>query len=97
MVSEDFVSSTNNMGIFSTQIAEMSLQVCGCCGWSKVTTYQGLRVHQGMMGCTPRGASIPEPQQQYMWGFVGQIKADVSYNLDVWKTVKIGGLPKGFF
>lgn len=67
----------------------MSLQVCGCCGWSKATTYQGLRIHQGRMGCTPKGASIPEPQQQYMWSFAGQTKADVSYKLDVWNTVKI--------
>ncbi|KAM3589929.1 uncharacterized protein V6R79_000134 [Siganus canaliculatus] len=41
----------------------MSLQVCGCCGWSKVTTYQGLRTHQGKMGCTPKGMRIPESDQ----------------------------------
>ncbi|KAJ8286102.1 hypothetical protein GJAV_G00034580 [Gymnothorax javanicus] len=41
----------------------MSLQVCGCCGWSKVTTYHGLRVHQGKMGCTPKGMRIPASQQ----------------------------------
>lgn len=40
----------------------MSHQVCHC-GWSKVTTYQGLRTHQGMMGCTPKGKGIPESQQ----------------------------------
>nr|XP_033961645.1 E3 ubiquitin/ISG15 ligase TRIM25-like isoform X5 [Pseudochaenichthys georgianus] len=39
-----------------------SMQVCYC-GWSKVTTYQGLRTHQGKMGCTPRGMSIPESDQ----------------------------------
>nr|XP_019961644.1 PREDICTED: uncharacterized protein LOC109641578 [Paralichthys olivaceus] len=38
---------------------DMSLQVCGC-GWSKVTTYQGLRTHQGKMGCTVKGMRIPE-------------------------------------
>lgn len=40
----------------------MSLQVCHC-GWSKTTNYQGLRVHQGKMGCTPKGMRIPEPEQ----------------------------------
>ncbi|XP_015241795.1 PREDICTED: E3 ubiquitin-protein ligase TRIM39-like [Cyprinodon variegatus] len=38
---------------------DMSLQTCHC-GWSKVTTYQGLRIHQGKMGCTPKGMHIPE-------------------------------------
>lgn len=41
----------------------MSLQTCSCCGWSKVTTYHGLRTHQGMMGCTPKGMRIPESEQ----------------------------------
>ncbi|XP_023201536.1 E3 ubiquitin-protein ligase TRIM21-like [Xiphophorus maculatus] len=40
----------------------MSLQVCHC-GWSKVTTYQGLRTHQGKKGCTPKGMHIPESKQ----------------------------------
>ncbi|XP_022073390.2 uncharacterized protein LOC110967939 [Acanthochromis polyacanthus] len=40
----------------------MSYQVCHC-GWSKVTTYQGLRTHQGKMGCTPKGMSIPQSAQ----------------------------------
>ncbi|XP_053272637.1 uncharacterized protein LOC128430562 [Pleuronectes platessa] len=39
--------------------SDESLQVCGC-GWSKVTTYQGLRIHQGKMGCTEKGVRIPE-------------------------------------
>ncbi|XP_029931565.1 uncharacterized protein LOC115376213 [Myripristis murdjan] len=43
-----------------------SLQVCHC-GWSKVTSYQGLRIHQGKMGCTPKGVRIPE-SEQYHWG-----------------------------
>ncbi|XP_054914440.1 E3 ubiquitin-protein ligase TRIM21-like isoform X2 [Poeciliopsis prolifica] len=40
----------------------MSLQVCHC-GWSKVTSYHGLRTHQGKKGCTPRGMHIPESKQ----------------------------------
>lgn len=44
-------------------ISNMSLQVCNCCGWSKVTTYQGLRTHQGKMGCTQKGMRIPESEQ----------------------------------
>lgn len=42
----------------------MSLQVCSC-GWSKVTSYHGLRTHQGKMGCTPKGARIPREEQDY--------------------------------
>lgn len=40
----------------------MSLQVCHC-GWSKQTSYQGLRIHQGKKGCTPKGMKIPEYDQ----------------------------------
>ncbi|KAL7375871.1 hypothetical protein ABVT39_025790 [Epinephelus coioides] len=54
----------------------MSLQVCGCCGWSKVTTYQGLRIHQGKMGCTPKGMHIPESQQ---YGFNSYTR-NLTYN-----------------
>ncbi|KAM4565192.1 uncharacterized protein V3H82_014260 isoform 2-T2 [Fundulus diaphanus] len=70
------------------QVTEMSLQVCHCCGWSKVTTYQGLRVHQGKNGCTPKGMRIAEPQQQDMWGFTGQKTLYMSYKLDVPTTIK---------
>ncbi|XP_078131785.1 uncharacterized protein LOC144534033 [Sander vitreus] len=48
----------------------MSLQVCTCCGWSKVTTYHGLRTHQGKMGCTPRGMSIPESDQFRLTSYI---------------------------
>ncbi|XP_028261601.1 E3 ubiquitin-protein ligase TRIM21-like isoform X3 [Parambassis ranga] len=44
------------------KIFNMSLQVCHC-GWSSVTTYHGLRIHQGMNGCTERGMRIPESEQ----------------------------------
>lgn len=40
----------------------MNVQVCHC-GWTKRTTYHGLRVHQGMMGCTPKGMRIPQSEQ----------------------------------
>ncbi|CAG5929486.1 unnamed protein product [Menidia menidia] len=42
----------------------MSLQVCHLCGWSKVTTYRGLRIHQSRMGCTPKGARVADPEHQ---------------------------------
>ncbi|XP_007574027.1 uncharacterized protein LOC103153153 isoform X1 [Poecilia formosa] len=67
----------------------MSLQVCDCCGWTKVTTYHGLRVHQGRMGCTPRGVRIAEPQQQYAWNLGGQTNVNLGYKLEVRNTVKI--------
>uniref|UniRef100_UPI0037E8BBB4 E3 ubiquitin-protein ligase TRIM21-like n=1 Tax=Semicossyphus pulcher TaxID=241346 RepID=UPI0037E8BBB4 len=41
----------------------MSLQVCSHCGWSKITSYQGLRIHQGKNGCTPKGMNIPQSDQ----------------------------------
>ncbi|XP_017287538.1 E3 ubiquitin-protein ligase TRIM39-like [Kryptolebias marmoratus] len=46
-------------------MSNKSLQTCGCCGWSKVTTYQGLRTHQGKMGCTPKGMRIPKSEQYH--------------------------------
>ncbi|XP_070711296.1 uncharacterized protein [Pempheris klunzingeri] len=51
--------------------SDMSLQVCHC-GWSKCTSYQGLRVHQGKMGCTPKGLRIPESGNLF-WQNSGQI------------------------
>lgn len=72
----------------------MSLQVCHCCGWTKVTTHHGLRVHQGRMGCTPTGTRIAEPQQQYTWNHGGQTNVKLSYKLEVRSAVKIGGLSK---
>ncbi|KAK9524950.1 hypothetical protein VZT92_017307 [Zoarces viviparus] len=42
----------------------MSLQKCHC-GWSKETTYQGLRIHQGEMGCMPKGQRIPKEEQSF--------------------------------
>ncbi|XP_030286407.1 uncharacterized protein LOC115589573 isoform X2 [Sparus aurata] len=44
--------------------SDRRLRVCHC-GWSKVTTYQVLRTHQGMTGCTPKGMRIPESEQDY--------------------------------
>ncbi|XP_027893700.1 uncharacterized protein LOC114157110 isoform X3 [Xiphophorus couchianus] len=67
----------------------MSLQVCHCCGWTKVTTHHGLRVHQGRMGCTPTGTRIAEPQQQYTWSHGGQTNIKLSYKLEVRSAVKI--------
>ncbi|XP_075307850.1 uncharacterized protein LOC142369375 [Odontesthes bonariensis] len=61
----------------------MSLQVCHCCGWSKVTTYHGLRVHQGRMGCTPKGMRFAEPEQQCMLGYAGLTNAQMDLKLDL--------------
>ena len=44
--------------------SERRLRVCHC-GWSKVTTYQDLRTHQGKTGCTPKGITILENEQAY--------------------------------
>ncbi|XP_054864025.1 uncharacterized protein LOC111576698 [Amphiprion ocellaris] len=54
--------------------SDLSLQVCHC-GWSKMTTYQGLRIHQGKMGCTPKGMRIPK-EEQYKWNEQQEAEAD---------------------
>ncbi|XP_034053520.1 uncharacterized protein LOC117533727 isoform X3 [Gymnodraco acuticeps] len=51
-----------------TNTSDKSMQMCYC-GWSNVTTYQGLRTHQGMMGCTPRGMETPESEQFRFTGY----------------------------
>ncbi|XP_047194780.1 E3 ubiquitin-protein ligase TRIM21-like isoform X1 [Hippoglossus stenolepis] len=51
--------------------SDMMLQVCEC-GWSKVTTYQGLRIHQGKMGCTVKGVRIPERSYSPLIPFTGR-------------------------
>ncbi|PWA19145.1 hypothetical protein CCH79_00019252 [Gambusia affinis] len=59
----DLIKGQNREGwISDPTLSDMSLQVCHC-GWSKVTTYQGLRTHQGKKGCTPKGMHIPESNQ----------------------------------
>ena len=68
----------------------MSLQVCQVCGWSKVTTYHGLRVHQGRMGCTQKGVRVAEPEQQYMWGYAGLTYAQMDLKLDIHTSFKTG-------
>ncbi|KAM9425708.1 uncharacterized protein KZ484_012469 [Pholidichthys leucotaenia] len=55
-----YVPKLTNVDILRPDFSDnMSLQICHC-GWSKVTTYHGLRTHQGMKGCTPKGTSIPQ-------------------------------------
>ncbi|KAL7374514.1 hypothetical protein ABVT39_002091 [Epinephelus coioides] len=66
----------------------MSLQVCSYCGWSKVTTYHGLRTHQGKMGCTPRGVTVTESEQQFMWGHVELKNNQKDIKLDVYASIK---------
>ncbi|XP_037614176.1 uncharacterized protein LOC119481383 [Sebastes umbrosus] len=66
----------------------MSLQVCHC-GWSKCTTYHGLRTHQGKMGCTQRGVAVKESeQQQYTWDHVGLTNNQKYFGLDVYAPIK---------
>ncbi|XP_038135025.1 uncharacterized protein LOC119779446 [Cyprinodon tularosa] len=60
--SEDiFRTSLQSGKIFEHNSSDKSLQTCHC-GWSKVTTYHGLRTHQGKMGCTPKGMRIPQSE-----------------------------------
>ncbi|XP_026018474.1 uncharacterized protein LOC113019145 isoform X4 [Astatotilapia calliptera] len=67
----------------------MELQVCHSCGWSKVTTYQGLRIHQGKMGCTPKGVRVSDPPQHYTQSYVGHTKTQMDLRLDVCTSFKI--------
>ncbi|XP_045920707.1 uncharacterized protein LOC123980397 isoform X2 [Micropterus dolomieu] len=67
--------------------SDLSLQVCHC-GWSKVTTYHGLRTHQGKMGCTKRGVKVEKSEQQYMWGNVGFTNNQKDLRLDVYASIK---------
>ncbi|XP_031600257.1 nucleolar and coiled-body phosphoprotein 1-like isoform X4 [Oreochromis aureus] len=69
--------------------AEMELQVCHSCGWSKVTTYQGLRTHQGKMGCTPKGVRVSDPPQHYTQSYVGHTKTQMDLRVDVRTSFKI--------
>ncbi|XP_075948571.1 uncharacterized protein LOC142950837 isoform X3 [Anarhichas minor] len=63
---------------------DMSLQECHC-GWSKVTTYKGLRIHQGSMGCTARGQKGEQYGQPYVGGHADYQK---DFNLDVYTPIK---------
>ncbi|CAK6975566.1 nucleolar protein dao-5-like isoform X3 [Scomber scombrus] len=65
----------------------MNIQVCHC-GWTKLTTYQGLRIHQGKKGCTPKGMKVEESEQQYMWGNVGHPKQQQDLWVDVYASIK---------
>ncbi|XP_029382286.1 uncharacterized protein LOC115058875 [Echeneis naucrates] len=49
-----------------------SLHVCQVCGWSKMTTFHGLRIHQGKMGCTPKG----QKSEQHDWPILPEVKTD---------------------
>ncbi|XP_078147684.1 putative E3 ubiquitin-protein ligase TRIML1 [Centroberyx gerrardi] len=64
----------------------MSFQVCHC-GWSKMTSYQGLRIHQGKMGCTPMGMRIPE-SEQHLWGNQGLPAKQKEPWLDIYPPIK---------
>ncbi|XP_017162940.1 E3 ubiquitin-protein ligase TRIM21-like isoform X2 [Poecilia reticulata] len=81
-----FSSVDLSMDIFKTPInfdpsGFEELQVCHC-GWSKVTTYHGLRTHQGMMGCTPKGPRIPESNQNFRSNMLEQ-----PYQMDNWSIL----------
>lgn len=66
--------------------SDMSLQTCHC-GWAKMTTYLGLRVHQGKMGCTPKGVRIPK-EEQSAWNDCWKPEVD-SKTLPVAKKVNM--------
>ncbi|XP_022073395.2 uncharacterized protein LOC110967944 [Acanthochromis polyacanthus] len=65
----------------------MSLQVCHC-GWSKVTSVHGLRTHQGIKGCTPKGVKIAQSDQQYLQDFVGAPAIHLDVKLRVQTSIK---------
>ncbi|XP_061566141.1 neurofilament heavy polypeptide-like [Cololabis saira] len=44
--------------------ADLSLQVCHC-GWTKLTSFRGLRIHQGKKGCTEKRLRVPKKEQYH--------------------------------
>ncbi|KAK5893322.1 hypothetical protein CgunFtcFv8_006205 [Champsocephalus gunnari] len=68
-----------------TSTSDKSMQICHC-GWSNVTTYQGLRTHQGKMGCTPKGMGIPESEQFRFTGYK-YTNADSGPSIKIDKTL----------
>ncbi|XP_023271138.1 serine/arginine repetitive matrix protein 1-like [Seriola lalandi dorsalis] len=67
--SEEVVTTEDEQG-------KKSLQVCQVCGWSKMTTYRGLRIHQGKKGCIPKGMKIQKTEQGN-WQKLGEMEPKV--------------------
>ncbi|XP_022623905.1 uncharacterized protein LOC111238605, partial [Seriola dumerili] len=67
--SKEVVSTEDQQG-------KKSFQVCQICGWSKMTTYRGLRIHQGKKGCIPKGMKIPKTEQRN-WQKLGEMELKV--------------------
>lgn len=54
--------NVDNILLQTPNLSNMNVQVCHC-GWTKYITYHGLRVHQGLKGCTAKGMRIPQSEQ----------------------------------
>lgn len=73
-------------------MSNKSLQTCFC-GWSNMTTYQGLRTHQGKMGCTPKGMTIPESKQFHYFPKIAILPTPIQLDpfVDISKTALNSG------
>ncbi|KAJ8010151.1 hypothetical protein DPEC_G00072000 [Dallia pectoralis] len=61
----DMTMSKNTALETTTTAAEHSLQVCTC-GWAKITSFRGLRAHQGKKGCLREQGQGPRIDQYFL-------------------------------
>ncbi len=61
----DMTTSKNTAHETTTAAAGHSLQVCTC-GWAKITSFRGLRTHQGKRGCLREQRQWPRIDQYFL-------------------------------
>lgn len=61
----DTTTSKNSVHETTTAVAGHSLQVCTC-GWAKITSFRGLRTHQGKRGCLREQRQEPRIDQYFL-------------------------------
>lgn len=61
----DMTTSKNTAHETTTAAAGHSLQVCTC-GWAKITSFRGLRTHQGKRGCLREQRQGPRIDQYFL-------------------------------
>ncbi len=67
--------SKNTAHETTTAAARHSLQVCTC-GWAKITSFSGLRIHQGKRGCFRKQRQGPHIDQYFLRSNQSEIKLE---------------------
>ncbi len=67
--------SKNTAHETTTAAARHSLQVCTC-GWAKITSFSGLRIHQGKRGCLREQRQGPHIDQYFLRSNQSEIKLE---------------------